>query len=37
MDKDRGGHIALTAVPCPSLFKKVIKEKGPKGPFAISF
>jgi hypothetical protein len=41
MDKDRVGHIALNAVSCPSLFTKsiklikVIKEKAPKGAFAM--
>jgi len=35
MDKDRGGHIALTAVSCPSLLLKVIKEKAPLGAFAM--
>tara|TARA_B110000858_G_C17763123_1_gene455541 strand:- start:418 stop:531 length:114 start_codon:yes stop_codon:yes gene_type:complete len=35
MDKDRVGHIALNAVSCPSLFEKVIKEKAPKGAFAM--
>ena len=35
MDKDRVGHIALNAVSCPSLLLKVLKEKAPKGAFAI--